>query len=221
MVLSREGHVYVALLADVLTDQLLLEGIDEGVGADGQRIIVALSAVESLSVHIAVEVDGHQIAVLNGSVLNGHQTGVFISHAADLCVDICVCHICLHLLYLYALVLAQGHFRLYSHNGCVDEILTLFDLGNVHSGAGNDHKSALLCSVRIALVDHFVGRIFKEYACSVHLFDHFKGSFAFSEARDIESAFALIVSILHSCVKFFCRHFDGKLRRILLQLFYL
>jgi hypothetical protein len=35
MVLGWEGYVYFALFTDLLADQLLLEGIDKGMGTDG------------------------------------------------------------------------------------------------------------------------------------------------------------------------------------------
>ena len=216
MVLSRECYVYFALFAGLLADELLLKVVDECMGTDRKRIVLSLATLKSLSVYGTVEIDRYLISILDTSVLNSDQAGVFLSCALDLCLDIFLCNVRFCLLNLYALVLAKSNFRLNSNLCCVDEGLSFLDLLDGNSRTGNDLKSALLCSIRIACVDHFINGILVEYANTMHLLDHVERSFSFSEARDIEFTLILIIGMLYSLLKLFCRHFDCKFCRILL-----
>ena len=56
MILSWESNVNFTLFANVLADQLLLKSIDEGVGTDGQRIVLALTALEGLAINKSITV---------------------------------------------------------------------------------------------------------------------------------------------------------------------
>ena len=78
MVLSREGYVYFYILTDVLADQLILEGIDEGMGTDYQSVVLCLAALKCLAIYKALEVDYGLVAVCNCAVLNTYQSGVLL-----------------------------------------------------------------------------------------------------------------------------------------------
>ena len=185
-------------------------------GTDRKRIVLSLAAFESLSIYGTVEIDRYLISILDTSVLNSDETGVFLSCALDLCLDIFLCNLRFCLLDFYTLVLAKSNFRLNSNYCCVNESFAFLDLLDGNRRTGNDLKTALFCSVRIACVDHFINRILVEYANTVHLLDHVERSFSFSEARDIEFTLILIIGVLYSLLKLFCRHFDCKFCRILL-----
>ena len=90
-------------------------------GTDRKRIILSLSALKSLSVYGTVEIDRYLISILDTSVLNSDEAGVFLSCALDLCLDIFLCNLRFCLLDFYALVLAKSNFRLNSYNCCVNE----------------------------------------------------------------------------------------------------
>ena len=216
MVLSRECYVYFALFAGLLADELLLKVVDECMGTDRKRIVLSLAALESLSVYGTIEVDRYLIAILNASVFNCDQAGVFLSCALDLCLDIFLCNVRFCLLNLYALILAKSNFRLNSNLCCVDEGLSFLDLLDGNSRTGNDLKTALFCSVRVGSVDCLVYSVLIENACAVHFLDHCLRSFSFTETRDIEFTLILIIGMLYSLLKLFCRHFDCKFYRILL-----
>ena len=81
MVLSRECYVYFALFAGLLADELLLKVVDECMGTDRKRIILSLSALKSLSVYGTVEIDRYLISILDTSVLNSDEAGVFLLRA--------------------------------------------------------------------------------------------------------------------------------------------
>ena len=70
MILSWESNVNFTLFANVLADQLLLKSIDEGVGTDGQRIVLALTALEGLAINKSLEINNSLITISNWSVLN-------------------------------------------------------------------------------------------------------------------------------------------------------
>ena len=48
VVILREGHVHVELVADVVTDDLILKAGDKLAGADGQAEVLGLAAVKGL-----------------------------------------------------------------------------------------------------------------------------------------------------------------------------
>ena len=87
LVLLGELDVDVELLAGLVADDLLLKAGDEGAGAQHQRVVLGLAALESDAVHEALEVDVNGVAVL-GSTLTGQQTAVAVLHALDLGVNI-------------------------------------------------------------------------------------------------------------------------------------
>ena len=78
MILSRERYVYFYILTNVLADQLIFKGIDEGMGTDHQSVVLSLSALECLAVYKALEVDHGLVTVCNCAVLNGYQSGVLL-----------------------------------------------------------------------------------------------------------------------------------------------
>ena len=213
--------VYIIIIAigfftGLLSDELLLKGVDERMGADHKRVILRLAAVESLSVHIAVEVDGYMILILNASVLNSNQAGIFLADTVDFALDILIQDVCLHSLNLNALVLAEGYFRLNSNDCAVNNRLSVFQLIDADGRTGNDLKTALLCCLRICGINHFIDRVLVEYADAVHFLNHFKRRFSLTEARDVESSLVLLVCVLDCSRKLLCRHLHRKLCRILL-----
>ena len=87
LVLLGELDVDVELLAGLVADDLLLETGDEGAGAQHQRVVLGLAALESDAVNEALEVNVNGVAVL-GSTLTGQQTAIAVLHALDLGVNI-------------------------------------------------------------------------------------------------------------------------------------
>ena len=87
LVLLGELDVDVELLAGLVADDLLLKAGDEGAGAQHQRVVLSLAALESNAVNEALEVDVNGVAVL-GSTLTGQQTAIAVLHALDLGVNI-------------------------------------------------------------------------------------------------------------------------------------
>ena len=204
MVLLREGYVNLALFADVLANQLLLKCINKGMGANGQWVISCLAAVKCLAVNKSLEVDDCLVAVSNRSVLNGQKSCVLLLNLLELCFHILRLNSCIHLLYLDALVLAQGHFRPYGYGCSIDERLVLANLlyGNFRSG--NDLQSAFIHCLHAGCVDGFISGILIENAFAIHLFNHGARCFALTEAWNIKLVLALIEGFFHSILKLLC-----------------
>ena len=112
MVFFREGNIDLTLLADKLTDKLLLKGVNKGMGTDHKRVILALSTVKTLAVHIAVKVNRHAVSVLNPSVIHCNQTGILLSDAVDFSLNVLIRNLSFCFLHLNALVLAECDLRL-------------------------------------------------------------------------------------------------------------
>ena len=216
MILLREGHVYFYFLADLSAYQLLLKARDKCAGTDGQRVIGSLAALECLSVNEALEIDHGHIAVLNCSVLYGDGSGVCLALLVDLCVYFLIgrCSICL--LYLDTLVLTQGNLRLYSYFCCEDEGLALLQLYDIYGRTGYDLKLALVCCLRICLLDQRVCSVIVKYFRSVHLLDHLARNLALTEARNRNLLSILQVSVLERCLYFLCSYLYSQLCHVLL-----
>ena len=67
LVLLGELDVDVELLAGLVADDLLLEAGDEGAGAQHQRVVLSLAALESNTVNEALKVDVNGVAVLGST----------------------------------------------------------------------------------------------------------------------------------------------------------
>ena len=216
MILLREGHVYFYFLADLSAYQLLLKARDKCAGTDGQRVIGSLAALECLSVNKALEVDDGHIAVLNCSVLYGDGSGVRLALLVELCCYFLISRCGVSLLYLDALVLAQGYFRLYCYFCGENEGLALLQLYDVYGRAGYDLKLALVCCLRICLLNQRVCRVIIEYFRSVHLLDHLTRNLSLTEARNGNLLSILQISVLKRCLYFLCGNFNSQLRHVLL-----
>ena len=85
LILLGERDVDVKLLAGGVADDLILKAGDEAAAAQGQAVVLSLAALESNTVHKALEVDIRDIAVLS-SALTGQLTGVALLHTLQLSV---------------------------------------------------------------------------------------------------------------------------------------
>ena len=79
-VILGEGHVYIELVAYAMTDYLLLEAGDEGAGAELERVVLALAAVELLIVsktHVLLRVSAaptaNAISISEAALTNSHS----------------------------------------------------------------------------------------------------------------------------------------------------
>ena len=144
------------------------------------------------------------VAVSNRSVLNGQKSCVLLLNLLELCFHILRLHSCIHLLYLNALVLAQGHFRPYGYSCGIDERLVLANLlyGNFRSG--NDLQSAFIHCLHAGCVDGLISSLLIKDAFAIHLFNHGARCFALTEAWNIKLVLALIEGFFHSILKLLC-----------------
>ena len=85
-VLLGEGHFDVDLVARGGADQLVLEVVDQLVGAERQQVVVGLAALEGLAVDEALEVDQHRVGLFGGA-LDRLEPREPLADAVDLGVD--------------------------------------------------------------------------------------------------------------------------------------
>ena len=127
MILFGEGHVHFHVVSSLLSDELFLKGIDEGVGTDGQRVILALAAFKRFAVRKAFIIDHSHIAVFYRSVHRNHS-GVVLSLLVQVCVNLFVGNRHVGLRHFHTLIGAKRNFRLQSHFCRKDEGLSGLDL---------------------------------------------------------------------------------------------
>ena len=141
-------------------------------------------------------------------------SGVRLALLVELCCYFLISRCGVSLLYLDALVLAQGYFRLYCYFCGENEGLALLQLYDVYGRAGYDLKLALVCRLRICLLNQRVCRVIIEYFRSVHLLDHLTRNLALTEARNGNLLSILQISVLKRCLYFLCGNFNGQLRHV-------
>jgi len=108
VILLREGNIYFYFFTDLCTDQLIFKARDEAAGADRQRIILSLSALERSTVNKALEVELDHVALLHCSVIYIDSSGVILA----LLIHFLLGNLNRSLFYFYALVITKRNSRL-------------------------------------------------------------------------------------------------------------
>ena len=220
MVLLREGHVHFHIVAGLLSDELLLKGIDEGMGADGKGIVLTLSAFKRFAVRKAFIVDHGNVAVFYGTV-HGDHSGVVLSLLVQIRVNLFVGNRHIRLRYFHALISAQGNRRLQRHFSRENEGLSGLNLLHIDLRGGHDGLFALLQRLLIGLRDQGIRRVLVEKSFSVHLLDHPARNLSLTEAGNLDLSLILLICLLNRCLKILCGNFNGENRHILFLFFHL
>ncbi len=107
MVILGEGDVDVTLVADVHADHLLFKSGNEGAGTDFELIAFGSAAFELLIAHESRKIEGYDIALTNGTILNG----CFGCHLVELFLNLCGNFFVRNIIFnngcFYSLVLAE------------------------------------------------------------------------------------------------------------------
>ena len=91
LVIGREGHLDQTAVADLGTDELVLEAGNEGVGAEFQIDVLTLAALELGAVDAADEIDGDAVAGLRlGALLARLEGAAVLGHPLQGLVDLLV-----------------------------------------------------------------------------------------------------------------------------------
>ena len=190
-VILGEGYVYVELIADAVTDDLLLEAGDECAGAELERIILALAAVELFIVNITVKVNLNGVAHFCCAVGNVYKTCVSLSYALNLSVDHLVGDGGDDLICLDALIILNLNLGLYEC-GSLELNVALAYRNDLEFGAADELGSGFLCCILICLGQKVIDGILIEYALAVHLFDYAAGSLTLTEAGNCHAGRSLL-----------------------------
>ena len=201
VVVLGEGHVHVELVAGVVAHHLVLEPGDELAGAQGQVVVLGLAAVELLAVHVAVKVDGDQVAVLRGAVLHGDHPGVAVLHPADLLLHVLVGDGDGGLGDLNALVALDVGLGLGDDGELAQDALVLADLVDLEVADADDVEAGLLDGVHhqgaVQVVD---GGLVKDLLAVIFL-NESAGGVALAEAGDVHLLALPLVDSVDSVVE--------------------
>ena len=219
MILLGEGNVYVALFADALTDQLILEAVDEAVGTDDKRMILALASGKCHTVAESFVIDYSGVAVLYGAILDVNLAGVLLLRLLKLFLNLLIGNGNLNLVNRYTLVLAERNFRLFGYGSGKYEILALADLGNVNLGTGYDLDAAVLCSLVISLRNQDIGSILIKHRLSVHLGNDGIRCLTFPETLNVQFVLILLKCLLAGFLKIGSSAGNRQLYHVLAQIF--
>ena len=200
VVFSREGDVYVELVADVLADDLLLEARDELTGTESEVVLLSLAAFERFVVDITVEVDDDDIAVLSRAVGNLNLAGVALLGVRDFIVGVLVGSLTDGLCYRDADIIGDLDLRLYVELRLEGDAVVV-DGDNVELGLGNHLEILILDGVSESGVNDLVESLIIKYALAVHLLDDMLRRLALAEAGDTDAADILLVRLVASRVK--------------------
>ena len=203
MIILGECHIHVKLVANVVAYDLIFEAGDKLAGAQSQLIVVGLAAVKLFAIHIAVKIDGDNVAVLGSTVLHVDNAGVALTHTVDFPVDILSGNFHGHLGDLNALVAFDGGFGLGDNIQLAHNALILAALIDLELANADDLQAGLLHSLHHHGTIQMIDSGFVEHFLTVIFFNKRPGSMAFPEAGNIHLfAFALVNGV-DGVVKFF------------------
>ena len=218
VVLLREGHDDILLVACLGADELILKARDKGARAQLELVVLALAALEGRAVYKALKVDADGVVLL-GCALDGLGTRQALCHAVKLCLDISCQDLCFFLLDRQALVLAQRDFRLYRDLADQDDRTCVRHVRDIDISRGNCLDIGLLDGLFIGLGIADVQRIFEENAIAIQVLDDLAGRMTFAEARYGDTVAALLVCLLLGSFQFVRRNLNGQSDNALFQLF--
>ena len=215
MIILRESHVHVKLFLSLLTYYLIFKARDKRIGAQGQRMVLTLAALECLTVHKAFIIQNDLVTVLCCTVYYGH-TRIFVTLFVDEFIHIRIGHFAVRFLNLHALVFTDLCFRIQSHFRRKYERLACFQCHDVDLRTGYDLFFALIVCFLVSIRDRIIYSIAVKEIFSVHLLDDLTGYLALTEPRYIDLVLISSVCSFYEFIKLVLCHLNGQLRHIVL-----
>ena len=221
MVLFRELDVDVALLADLRADELVLEARDEAVGADLQRVVLALAAVECLTVDKALEVERREVAVFYLSAFRSvDELALAVLERLELLLDILVRDVDFVLRDIEALVVAELHLRTRRDRSLEDEILALFERLDVDARARHRVDLLLVESLAQCLRSDDIESFLQDSVLADVALDDHARSLALAETRDAHAVCETLACLIDCLVDFCCFDLNRQRDLLVLSIFY-
>ena len=143
MIILGECYDYVELIADAVSNDLILEAGDKLTAAELEGVILALAAFKCFITEEAFKIDNNFIVHLSCSVINRNDTSVLLSDDLDLLLDILVCDLLDLLGSLYALVVRDLDLRLCYADSLELYAVFLVDRCYFNVGSVNEDKLCL------------------------------------------------------------------------------
>ena len=182
MVLGGELYVYVKLVADIVSDDLILKSGNKLTGAENKVAALSLAAFKRLVADKAFVVDIYCVAVLSGAILNVDHSRVALAYSVDLGFNFVVGDFLNGLFELDALVVLDLNIGFYINLRYENNAACVVNGLYIKLGTADSVNAGLFQSVGVSVGDKIVDRVFVKYALAVHLFDDGAGSLAASEA---------------------------------------
>ena len=213
-VVLREGDIHIELLADIVTDNALLEARDELTGAEAQRISLALAAFKRFIVDEALEVDRCLIAHLSSSALDIDDTRLTLTEHLDLTVHILVGDLMHDHRCMDALVLGNGDLRLGEEHSLADSALSLGAGDQLHRRAVDDGQAEIGDDGIELAGDQGVHGVLKEDLLAVESLDDLARDLALAEALDGDILLLAVIDALAGSLEILCGDREGDLPHI-------
>ena len=211
VILLGEGDIYVKLVVDGMSDDLILKTGDEIAGAQLELIAFGLAALKSDIVDKAFKIKDDLVAVLTGTVIDVDEAAVLLEKLVQLSVDVLVGNCGGGLVQNDALIIVELDFGLDGDDSRelqtvladssdiqIDLVVDIFKTALVDSG---------LQSNRIEIVDS----VFIEELFAVELLDNAAGSLALTETGNGKLMSVLAICFGTGLGEILGAHFDLKL----------
>jgi len=210
MVILREGHVDVELLAEPMSGDLFLKARDERVGAELEVIILVLAAFEGDAVFVSVVIERHMVARLRGPVLHVDKPGVARAELGQLVLDLFVGNSLDGFLDFDALIITNLDVRLHGHGRgeriSVGAAVQQFDVGAV-----NRLHARLLYGVLISGRIGFLNGVLIEMLSGIIFFNQSAGRLSFAESRNGQPLRVALIRGFYRAAELLGVYRDGEL----------
>ena len=178
-------------------------------------MVFSLAAFKCNAVYKAFKVNDYRIAFLNRTVCHLDRTCLLVSYIFKLCgyffirngnFGFCNCN---------AFVFSQFHIWLYCHFCHKYKFTAFFNLCNFDIRARYNIQAAFFHCLRIFRRYQWIGGILIKHLWPVCLFDHGSWNLPFTKARNVDSAFLLLISFLHCLFKLVSGNRNSQLCHVL------
>ena len=96
VILLRESHFHIFGISDIKAYQLVLKGIDKGVGSDGKVLVLCGTSVKRNTVDGSGIVQADNVAFLDRSVSDLNLSGVLLLSFLQFFLDLFFCNFCIY-----------------------------------------------------------------------------------------------------------------------------
>ena len=211
VVVLGERDIHVELVADAVAHNLILKAGNKLAGAQGQLVIVGFAAVKLFAVHIAVEINGDDVAVLSSAALHCDDAGVALAHAVNLPVDVLAGDFHGGAGDLDALVALDGGLGLGDHIQLAQDAFVFADLVNLEFADADDLQAGFLHSLHHHGAVQVVDSSLIKDLFAIIFFDKRPGGMTLAESGNVHLLAFPLINGVNGFVKLFWADFQLQL----------